>query len=213
MFTTAATLRIGLDQEITIIENNLRQEEKQPVLNTNRLTLRPFRMEDAPDVRQLAGDIAVAATTLNIPHPYEEGLAEAWIATHREKVENGEMVVYAVTLRDSDKLVGAISIAMKEHDRGEMGYWIGKPYWNQGYATESARAMIALGFEVLGLNKISASHLVGNPASGRVMEKAGMEYEGCSPQHVKKWGEYKDLKFYGLLRENFTRESRHPDQD
>ncbi|MGB3713175.1 MAG: GNAT family N-acetyltransferase [Candidatus Promineifilaceae bacterium] len=182
--------------------------DQQPTITTTRLVLRPFTQDDAPEVHHLAGNRAIAATTLNIPYPYEEGVAEAWIGTHREKFENREGATFAVTLRESATLIGAIGIVIKEHDRGEMGYWLGQPYWNQGYMTEAARAIIAFGFSELSLNKITASHIVGNPASGRVMEKAGMKYEGCSPQHVKKWGRYEDLIFYGILNDDFAKQ--HP---
>jgi len=158
--------------------------EQRKRIETERLVLRQFNLDDAPEVQRLAGNRAIADTTLNIPFPYEDGMAEEWIGTHEEQFKDGKGVTFAVILSDSSQLVGAIGITNKEHDRGEMGYWIGQPYWNQGYATEAAQAIITYGFGELTLNKISAAHLVRNPASGRVMEKAGMGYEGCSPQHV-----------------------------
>lgn len=180
--------------------------EQNQKIETERLILRPFNLDDAPEVQRQAGNRAVADTTLNIPYPYEEGMAEAWIGTHKERFEDGKGVIFAVTLKDSGILVGSIGITNKEHDRGEMGYWIGQPYWNKGYATEAAQAIITYGFEEFSLNKISATHLLRNPASGRVMEKAGMGYEGCSPQHVKKWGKYEDMVFYGFLGDDFRKE-------
>jgi ribosomal-protein-alanine N-acetyltransferase len=177
--------------------------DAQTELFTPRLILRPFAADDAATVQELAGNAAIADTTLNIPHPYEDGMAETWIGTHKDQWKSGKGVVFAVTLRESRELIGAIGIVRKLHDRGEMGYWIGQHYWNQGYATEASRSIIGFGFDELEFNKISASHLVQNPASGRVMEKIGMQYEGFSPQHVKKSGQYMDLKFYGILREVF----------
>ena len=176
--------------------------KKQKEIATKRLTLRRFSLDDAAEVQMLAGNRAIADTTLNIPHPYEDGMAEAWIGTHAETLASGKQVVFAITARQSGRLLGAIGIVTKEHDRGEMGYWIGQPYWNQGYATEAAKAMIRYGFEELGFNKLTACHLARNPASGRVMEKAGMHFEGCSPQHVKKWGKYEDMIFYGILSDS-----------
>jgi RimJ/RimL family protein N-acetyltransferase len=178
--------------------------DQQPTITTSRLVLRPFTQDDSPEVQHLAGNRAIAAKTLNIPHPYEDGVAEAWIGTHREKFEIREAAVFAITLREPGTLMGAIGIVIKKHDRGEMGYWLGQPYWNQGYMTEAAQAIIAFGFRELLLNKITASHIAGNPASGRVMEKAGMKYEGCSPQHVKKWDRYEDLKFFGIVKDDFA---------
>ena len=71
---------------------------EQPNLTTRRLLLRPFAPADAPDVQRLAGAREIAATTANIPHPYEAGMAEQWIASHRPALEQDRTVTYAVTL-------------------------------------------------------------------------------------------------------------------
>jgi RimJ/RimL family protein N-acetyltransferase len=174
---------------------------RQPNLETERLVLRPFRTADADDVQRLAGDRAVADTTLNIPHPYENGMAEKWISNHRDWFESGEQAVYAVTLRSGATLIGAIGLRIHPEDqRAELGYWIGKAYWGQGYCTEAARALIAFGFERLGLNRIYAHHFARNPASGRVMQKIGMTHEGHLRQQVKKWDAFEDLELYGILK-------------
>jgi ribosomal-protein-alanine N-acetyltransferase len=177
---------------------------EHPVLETERLTLRAFSPADAPEVQRLAGDRAVASTTQNIPHPYEDGVAEAWIAALQPAFERGAGVSFAIVRRDDGQLLGAIGLTYApQHERAEMGYWIGAPYWNHGYATEAARAVIAYAFQVLGLNKVSAQHLTRNPASGRVMQKAGMRHEGILRAHVKKWGVFEDLKTYSILRREF----------
>lgn len=176
----------------------------QPCLTTKRLVLRPFTLADAPRVQQLAGDPAIAATTLAIPHPYEDGLAETWIAEHRPMFEQREGVIFAITLKDTGELVGAISLLDIHADfqRAELGYWIGKPFWGNGYATEAARAMIDYGFQQCQFWRIFASHFADNPASGRVMEKAGMRYEGTLRQHLKKDGRFRDLHMYGILQDD-----------
>src|SRR5678809_1114491 len=120
----------------------------QPVLTTERLVLRPFTLSDAPEVQRLAGDRDVASTTLNIPHPYREGVAEAWISTHREHYNQGRLITFAITRRADEAVIGAISLRPHpDHDNAELGYWLGKPYWNQGYGTEAARAILRYGFE------------------------------------------------------------------
>ena len=73
------------------------------------------------------------------------------------------------------------------------------PYWNRGFATEAARAILAFGFESLELNRIYALHMTVNPASGRVLHKAGMRHEGTLRQSVVKWGDHKDIGVYGIL--------------
>jgi ribosomal-protein-alanine N-acetyltransferase len=174
--------------------------ESRPTLITGRLVLRPFGLQDAPHVQRLAGAREVADTTLNIPHPYEDGMAEAWIQSHAEAFASRKEVIFAVVRRQGMILVGAIGLRLAlPHGRAEMGYWIGVPYWNQGYCTEAAESVLRHGFEDLGLHRIHASHLTRNPGSGRVMQKIGMTYEGSLRGHVLKGGVYEDLESYGLL--------------
>jgi len=179
----------------------------QPTLFSERLLLRPFTLADAPDVQRLAGDRAIAYTTQNIPHPYEDGMAETWIGSHREQFEKGQFVTFAIALGDGT-LIGAIGLHLHQaHERAELGYWIGKPYWGQGYCTEAAQAVLQYGFETLGLNRIHARHLTRNPASGRVMFKIGMRHEGSLRQHAKKWGVFEDIEVYGILRDEYVQVS------
>ncbi len=176
----------------------------RPTLSTERLILRPFHLGDAPRVQELAGEKAIASTTLNIPHPYEDGMAEDWIETHAEAFEKGESVTFAIVLKQENALIGAVGLDVNAaHDRAELGYWIGVPYWNNGYASEAARAVLEYGFVERKLNRIYASHLTRNPASGRVMRKIGMTHEASFREHVKKWGEFEDLEMYGILRDEF----------
>lgn len=171
-----------------------------PTLKTGRLVLRPFLLSDAATVRHLAGDRAVADTTLSIPHPYLEGMAEQWIATHEGAWTRHEMATFAITEPEAG-LVGAISLRIElSHRRAEMGYWIGVPYWGLGYATEAGRAMVAFGFGKLGLQRIYAHHFVRNPASGRVMAKLGMQREGTWRRHFYRWDQPEDVAAWGLLR-------------
>lgn len=177
----------------------------QPELATTRLILRPFTMHDAPDVQRLAGEFAVADTTGNIPHPYPDGVAEQWIATHQPQYEAGSAAIFAIILRTSVELIGAISLGINRHlDSAELGYWLGTPYWGQGYCTEAGRAVLAFGFGTLGLNRIHACFVPRNLASGRVMEKLGMTREGIARQNVKKDDRYEDRVNYGILREEWT---------
>ena len=162
--------------------------------------LRPFRLEDAPNVQRLAGAREVAANTLNIPHPYEDGVAESFIENTARAWETGRDATFAITLREADELVGCIGMGIKPRfQHAEIGYWISVPYWNQGYATEAARAILQFGFETLGLHRIYATILVGNEASGRVQEKVGMKYEGRFREHYCRWGEWRDADFRAIL--------------
>lgn len=174
-----------------------------PILETKRLALRPLHLADAAEIQRLAGDFAIADTTLTIPHPYPDGAAQEWIQhCHTHAWPEGNEVTLAVLQRAEQRFIGAICLCgiSRVHLHAEMGYWIGVPWWGKGYCTEAARAMIAFGFTELGLNRILAMHFRRNPASGRVMEKAGMTREGCLRSHVKRWDKFEDLVQYAILR-------------
>jgi ribosomal-protein-alanine N-acetyltransferase len=177
---------------------------QQPELKTERLVLRPFRLSDAEDVRRLAGEWEIADTTLNIPHPYEAGMAEEWIGKHQTGFESGRLCSFAITLGSSGELVGAISLMITPRfDHAELGYWIGVPYWGRAYCTEAGQAIMEYGFTGLGLHRIHASYFARNQASGSVMRKLGMKQEGVLREHVKRWGKYEDLVLFGLLKEEW----------
>ncbi|ADB18804.1 GCN5-related N-acetyltransferase [Pirellula staleyi DSM 6068] len=175
----------------------------QPVLSTPRLALRPFTPDDAAEVQRLAGDRDVAATTRLIPHPYPDGLAEAFIRSLPEQYEHGKGATFAIALTDG-ALIGAISLAFHWEDQhAEMGYWVGKPYWNRGFCTEAARRILEFGFGPLKLSRVFANYLANNPASGRVLAKLGMRQEGCLRQHRLKNGRFEDLVLCGILAAEF----------
>lgn len=176
----------------------------RPTLHTTRLTLRPFEPSDGPRVKELAGDRAIADTTGRIAHPYEDGMAERWIARQQTEFEAGTSTDFAVTLRESGELLGAIGLVINAaHRRAELGYWIGKPHWGRGYATEAGRAVIRHGFEDLGLARIAAHHFQRNPASGRILQKLGMKPEGLLRRHFLKWDTLEDVVLHGILREEW----------
>ena len=186
----------------------------QPILRTHRLILRPFTLADAPDVQLLAGAREVAATTALIPHPYSDGMAEAWIASHPNGLAEGTNVVYAITDGQTGALIGAIGLSVvAEHSRAELGYWIGVPFWGHGYCTEAAAAVLRYAFEELGLRRVQARHFAINPASGRVMQKTGMAHEGVMRQHFVKWGRPMDIVFYGILADDWRAQQAHVAED
>jgi [ribosomal protein S5]-alanine N-acetyltransferase len=172
------------------------------ILETSRLLLRGFLPSDASRVRELAGDYEIAKTTLNIPWPYPEGVAETWIESLADRYEKQQDMTWALTLRGDCNIIGAISLmnVSTRHLHAELGYWVGKPYWNKGYCTEAGRGVIGFAFGNLRLNRIFASHFVSNMASCKVMTKLGMAPEGIQRSHVERFGEWKDLEMHGVLR-------------
>lgn len=176
-----------------------------PILRTTRLVLRPYVLSDAAQLQALAGARAIADTTRDIPHPYPDGAAEAWIASYDERWRAGTFVSFAICDSVSDAVFGGMGLTIKpEYASGELGYWIGVPFWGRGYCTEAAREVLAYGFEGLRLQRIEASHLTRNPASGRVLHKLGMQREGVRRDAIKKWEVFEDVAIYAILAPEWT---------
>ncbi|WP_374077769.1 GNAT family N-acetyltransferase [Bdellovibrio bacteriovorus] len=178
-------------------------ENPIPRLETSRLVLRPFALSDAKDVQRMAGSSKVAEMTALIPHPYLDGMAESWISTHAERFCKGLAVDWAMTLKDTGALVGCISLGISQkHQRAEIGYWVGEEFWNRGYCSEAASTVIDFAFKRLQLRKITSRHMAHNPASGKVMQKAGMTQEGYLKMDFNKDGRWVDMVVYGITNEN-----------
>ena len=173
-----------------------------PTIRTERLLLRPFARADAGAVTELAGAFEIADTTISVPHPYSLQVAVDWIAGHRRARQRGQGFRFAVTQAESAQLVGCVELRdlNQEHAQAEMGFWIGRPFWGHGYASEAGSAIVRFGFESLGLNRIYAFHMARNPASGKVLQKLGMQREGILRQRVRKWGRFEDVMAYAVLR-------------
>lgn len=212
---TVSAFEPGPDGDFDHHQARLVLAQFEPI-ETERLRLRPFRLSDARNIQKLAGDRDVAKTVISIPHPYEDGLAEQFVEFSHDAMNRGRSLHLAITLKgvsvspdgsataNGDVLLGAIGLELNHFSRwAELGYWIGVPYWNNGYATEAAEALVAYGFEKLGLNRIQARHMTNNPASGRVMQKIGMTYEGTHREAARRFGSYEDLAVYAILRSEY----------
>jgi RimJ/RimL family protein N-acetyltransferase len=176
-----------------------------PTLETARLSLRKLAESDAAQVARLAGHREIAHTTISIPHPYSEPQALEWIRKMNGQMSNPGDIVFAATLRGNSELIGTVGLRAinSEHSHAEMGFWIGVPYWRQGFATEAAAAVLRYAFENLRLNRVFAHHMVRNPASGRVLQKIGMKPEGRLQQHIRKWGLFEDVVVLAILDEEW----------
>jgi RimJ/RimL family protein N-acetyltransferase len=173
-------------------------------IETPRLRLRPLTLEDVDTIHRLADDPEVAAGLSDLPHPYPREAAAGLVHGMSQAAAAGSAYAFGIELNTPappDTVIGIVFlIPDPEHRRAELIYWLGRPYWGSGYATEAVRAMLRFGFESLGLNRIHASFFTQNPASARVMEKAGMRFEGVMRGHHVKRGEALDLGSYGILR-------------
>jgi ribosomal-protein-alanine N-acetyltransferase len=170
-------------------------------VTSERLILREPEMHDGPSIVELAGAFEIADTTLRIPHPYNLGQAQSWIKEVRRLSSKNSLRQWVIILQKGRTLIGAIGLSGIDyrHRHGELGYWIGKPWWGRGYATEAAKTVLHYAFWDLNLHRVYAHHFVRNEASGRVLQKAGMVCEGIMREHVNRWGRYEDIKFYGVL--------------
>jgi RimJ/RimL family protein N-acetyltransferase len=179
---------------------------QQPLLRTARLVLRPFVPEDAPLLAQLAGKHRVADTTASIPHPYSPEQALQDIAKFNDEFNRGVGAYFVIALREAPQsLIGCVLLKLidRRDEQGELGYWIDEASTGKGFVTEAARAVLEYGFNALTLNRICACHMTRNPASGRILEKVGMQKEGLLRQGAKKWGVYEDLQLWAILRQEF----------
>ena len=176
-----------------------------PTLYTERLVLRSFSLDDAADVQRLASDPKVSSTTDAIKHPYEDGTAEKWSKWCHEAFEAGKRVNFAITLRTDGTLIGTVGLLFltyQEREAAELGYWIGKSYWNYGYCTEAAKAAVVYGFQKHNIDLAYAYYFKRNPASGRVLEKIGMRYVEYIPKNPAR-GFFEDTIQYRILKCEF----------
>jgi ribosomal-protein-alanine N-acetyltransferase len=175
-----------------------------PTLRTARLVLGAFEQEDAANLQRLAGEREIADTTLAIPHPYELDHALAWIGNQRREAVRGRAANFAVRLSSTGPVIGCVGLRDidAEHLQAELGFWIGREWWHQGFAREAATAVVRFGFEQLHLNRICAHHMLRNPAAGKVLQSIGMVREGLLRQRVRKWGVYEDVVLYAILRDD-----------
>lgn len=142
-------------------------------IRTQRLLLRPPTVADAPRVCALAGDYDIARMTAVVPHPYNEQMAVDWL----RQVEAGEEGVVFMIEREG-AVIGCTGYRAFDAAHAELGYWIGKPYWGEGYATEAVRAVIAQSFAGHDFAYLKAGHFADNPASRTVLGKLGFRLHG-----------------------------------
>lgn len=176
-----------------------------PEISTARLLLRPLRMSDEADVFAYASDPEVAWHTLWEPHRNTAD-TRAFLAFVAEQHRNGSAFIWAIVDRRDNGVIGTIGLTsyMAQHARAELGFAIARPCWNQGFTTEAVRALLWFALHDLGLNRVEAFCKVENMGSARVMEKAGMRFEGVLRQREFIKGRYEDLRLYALLKGDFA---------
>lgn len=149
------------------------------------VTLDPVGPEHTDAVQRLASDPDVVATT-NLPEPYPDDGAEQWIDYVRPRHEAGDELAFAI-LKDDDTLVGVVGLVDVTDEEAELGIWIGKPFWGDGYATAAAREAVRLAFDEVGVDRVFARPLQRNDASRRVLEKLGFDEGSVETHENPKW--------------------------
>lgn len=171
------------------------------LIETDRLLLRKFKINDVNDMFEWLGDEDVVK---EFTFPVHEDISttqkilEKWIRSYEVK----DYFNWAITLKDSGKVIGNLAAIQinREHDRCEIYYALNRKYWGQGLMTESVKSIVEYLLISAGMNRVEAKCDTLNPASGKVLEKAGMIYEGLLREYeIRKDGKYGDWKIYSLL--------------
>lgn len=180
-----------------------------PVIRTQRLTLRAVRMSDANDLFEYSSDPQVARHVLWDAHTSIHQ-TRSYIRFLLRQYRGAQPSTFVIALRSTGKVVGTIGFMwiQQENRSAEVGYSLNRAYWNQGIMTEALRALLDFGFTKLNLNRIEAQYESDNPASGRVMAKAGMLREGRLRQRLYNKGRFADVELYAMLRQDFAAGAR-----
>ena len=175
------------------------------VLETQRLRLRPLKRSDTSAIQKSASVREISDTMISIPHPYFAGEAERYINRQLAEQAAGRSVAFAIEQKINEGFCGLIELRdiEREHSQGELSFWLAVEVWGRGYMSEVVQAIVQYGFEVLGLNRLYAYHMVRNPACGRVLEKNGFIQEGLLRQRVRKWGQFEDVMVRAILRQEW----------
>ena len=187
--------------------------EDLPVLETDRLLLRKMTPDDAEAVFAYASDPETSRYVIWETHLSVED-SRAFLELVASRCESGGEPEWGIVYKGDHRFVGTCGFVNwePEHARAELGYVLSREYWGRGLASEAARAMISFGFTVMDLNRIEARCISENAASARVMQKAGMTYEGTLRQRELIKGAYRNMKVYSVLRDEYrgARAPRRP---
>lgn len=160
-------------------------------------------MRDARDLYEYGRDPEVARHVLWDAYT-SVGEVRSYIRFMLRKYHAGEPSSWCIVWKETNEVIGTIGFMWieEEHASAEVGYSLSRPFWNRGIMTEALRAVIDYAFDELRLNRIEAQHETGNPASGAVMRKCGMQKEGVLRQRLMNKGRYVDTVIYAILRDD-----------
>ncbi|MBU6443747.1 MAG: GNAT family N-acetyltransferase [Alphaproteobacteria bacterium] len=174
-------------------------------LETERLLLRPPEESDVALIAMLAGDYEVSKNLARVPHPYTEGDAQSFVTRSAMQRAQGTAFPFAIIRKDSGLYLGGCGLHLMDNGLFELGYWLGRPHWGRGYATEAARKVAGFAFHGLRAVRLTAGYFHDNPASGRVLEKLGFRPDGAANRDCLARGHTVYCLDMLLERENFGR--------
>lgn len=164
-------------------------------IETERVYLRKFKLSDAKRVAEICNDENLTRY-LPLPYPYTLEMAKEWITSQKTDLKHQD---YAVISKENNKLIGSISLSDKGDGCKELGYWLAPECHGKGIMTETAHCLISYAFEKLGVHKIIAKHYIENPASGKVMQKCGMNVVGVLKKHALKNNVWHDVCLHEII--------------
>ncbi|MCB9995695.1 MAG: GNAT family N-acetyltransferase [Rhodospirillales bacterium] len=176
-----------------------------PVLETDRLILRPITLDDAPAVQKYFNNWNIIKNlSLAVPWPYPDDGAESFIRDNvLPSVEKGESIVWVITVKDhGDEAVGVIDYRVDGREEGNRGFWLAEPFWRQGYMTEAVTAMQDYIFFDLDIERMIVMNIHTNEGSRRVKQKNGAQFIGTKELEHREGGSKTEM--WEITRESWT---------
>jgi RimJ/RimL family protein N-acetyltransferase len=176
-------------------------------LTGRNIILRKLKATDADSITLYINDKSIVKWLISVPYPYKKNFAEQFIRSRFNERRTKKSFTFGVTLKSVDEVIGIIDLSDIdwEDKKAEIGYWIGKKFWGQGYMTEAINLTSEFGFRELKLNKIYARVFEGNQASMKILEKNNFRREGILRDEVSKFSRWIDEHYYGLLKSEYKK--------
>ncbi|MBN1844087.1 MAG: GNAT family N-acetyltransferase [Sedimentisphaerales bacterium] len=180
-----------------------------PILAGKRVLVRRLKAADAEDLHRHLGNREIGRWLIGLPQPYTRQIAARFIRWSQRQSRLQKEFHLGIVLQSTQKVIGGVGLKRvdTQHRCAELGFWIGKPYWNQGLTTEAARLLLDFGFRRQGLHRIYAHTFDKNIASRRVLEKCGFQLEGVMREAVVRHHQRRAFCNYGILKSEYRNES------
>ncbi|MDR0351245.1 MAG: GNAT family N-acetyltransferase [Puniceicoccales bacterium] len=175
--------------------------ENAPMIFSEDVILKALSYKNIDNITAYLSDRETVFLLTYTPYPYTREMAEFWIRHIDNTMARGETFYWSINVKSD--FIGTIGLSIfSEHDKAEMHYWIGKPYWGNGYCTAAARLVINYCFNVMKLHRLEVNHMTRNVGSRRVIEKCGFIFESEAVDYVKRFGKYENVMFYRLMMDD-----------